>query len=363
MLSKAEISVGIMGCGRVANHYKKILKSEVVEGLKLVAVCDINLVKAIEYASDFNVPFFDSIETMMDEIRLDLIIVLTPSGFHYLHSKQILESGISVLVEKPAAMLPTEISEVESLARSKNLMYAVVFQNRLNRAVLRLNDAVKRGRFGRIVSVSIRLKWCRYDEYYADGWHGTWALDGGVLNQQAIHHVDVMNWIFGPIKSVIAKGDHLVNTLEAEDTLVALVEFEDASLGTIEVTTAARPRDFEASISVTGTGGSAKVGGIALNTIEEWDFVQDEITDADVKLLSSELVETGYGNSHAQLIQLVVDEMRVGSTKPPIEINSVVATTALIHSIYASEEVGTWVAVEDFKLSKRLGRKEVKENS
>ena len=359
MFSKEEVSIGIMGCGRVAQHYKNIIKSGLVHGIKLRAVCDIDMTRARDYAQTFDIPYYESVEQMINNIQLDLIIVLTPSGRHYQHSKQILNFGIGVLVEKPAAMFPAEILELKTLALSKNLMYATVFQNRMNSSVVRLNEAVKQGRFGRIVSVSVRLKWCRYDDYYNDGWHGTWELDGGVLNQQAIHHIDVMNWIFGPIRRVIAKGDHLVNNLEAEDTLVGIVEFEDSSLGTIEITTAARPRDFEASISVTGSGGSAKIGGIALNNIEEWDFVQIDPRDQDVRRLFSESVQTGYGNSHAPLIQAVVDEVRKGSTKPPISISSVAATSSLIHAIYASEELGTWVSVVDKTLSNRLGRRYV----
>ena len=109
------------------------------------------------------------------------------------------------------------------------------------------------------------MRWCRLQDYYEDGWHGTWKYDGGVINQQAIHHVDALNWLLGPVDSLTATITNRLNNLEAEDTLVSIMKFENGALGTIEATTAARPEDFEASLSVVGENGMVLVGGIALN--------------------------------------------------------------------------------------------------
>jgi predicted dehydrogenase len=349
------INIGIVGCGRVAQHYKGIFGRGIVKNYLISAVCDIEPQKANLLGSELNAKSFYSLEEMLRHTQLDLVLVLTPSGLHYSHSKAILDSGASVLVEKPAAMFPAEIEELASLAMSKGLMYSIVFQNRLNPAMVALKDAVDKGRFGKVVTVSVRLKWCRYDDYYQDGWHGTWEQDGGVLNQQGIHHIDAMNWVFGPVSKVVANAARMVNDLEAEDTITALVEFSNGSFGTIEMTTAARPRDFEASISVVGSGGSAKIGGIALNNIEEWEFVESSPLDQDIPSNFSEHVETGYGNSHGPLIQSVIDSICLGSITPPFPIGFSVATSELVHAIYVSHELKSWVELNSKPISKLLG--------
>ena len=333
-----------MGRGNVTNY-------------RIGAVCDTDQEKAVSLGADLDAACFFSLEEMLQHAQLDLVLVLTPSGLHYSHSKAILSSGIGVLVEKPAAMFPTEIDELAALAKSKGIMYSIVFQNRLNPAMVALKDAVNKGRFGKIVTVSVRLKWCRYDDYYRDGWHGTWEQDGGVLNQQGIHHIDAMNWVFGPVSRVVANAAKMVNNLEAEDTITALVEFSNGSFGTIEMTTAARPRDFEASISVVGSGGSAKIGGIALNKIEEWEFVDSQPNDEDVPSKFSEHVETGYGNSHGPLLQSVIDIMCGDSFSPPFSADFSISTSELVHAIYASHELKSWVELSSKPISTRLGAK------
>ena len=151
-----------------------------------------------------------------------------------------------------------------------NLMLGVVYQNRLNPAIQFLKNELNKGVFGKIITASIRLRWARYQDYYEDEWHGTWKQDGGVINQQAIHHVDVMNWLCGPVTEVCATGGNLINNLEAEDTMVGIIKFKNGSFGTIEATTGLRPKDQEASISIVGDKAIATVGGIALNKIEKW---------------------------------------------------------------------------------------------
>ena len=149
-------------------------------------------------------------------------------------------------------------------------MCGVVFQNRFNKSIQFLKELVEKKKFGKIVSVSIKLLWCRYQNYYNDEWHGKWKDDGGVINQQAIHHVDVMRWLFGPIKSVCAVSSNRLNKLQAEDTMHVLVKFLSGFNGTIEATTATRPLDLEASITVLGEKGRIVISGIALNQIKDF---------------------------------------------------------------------------------------------
>jgi len=259
-------------------------------------------------------------------------------------------------VEKPITMLPGEAEELNKLAAKHDIMYAAAFQNRLNPAVRCLQRAIERKRFGKIVTATIRLRWCRHQSYYEDGWHGTWVQDGGVINQQAIHHVDALNWLLGPVDSVCVATGNRLNLLEAEDTLVAAVRYSSGALGTIEATTAARPEDLEASLSVVGEKGMALIGGIALNKIETWKFVEPEPEDADTPSLYSQEVPTGYGLSHGPLLQEIIDRLQRGSKIPPVTAEDALRTTELVHALYRSDEIGGWVRLADKPVSHRLGQ-------
>src|SRR5206468_12494788 len=127
----------------------------------------------------------------------------------------------------------------------------VVKQNRFNVPVVKLREALEAGRFGKLVLGTVRVRWCRRQDYYdQDAWRGTWALDGGVLANQASHHVDLLEWMMGPVESVFAKGITALVDIEAEDTAIVALKFRNGALGVIEATTAARPADLEGSISI-----------------------------------------------------------------------------------------------------------------
>lgn len=356
LITKETISVAMVGAGRVAQHYRKILDSGVVSGWRMVAVCDLRHDEADSLARHFGCSAFTDYETMLDRCRPDLVLVLTPSGLHYEHARAALERGVHVLVEKPMTMLPSEGRELNALARDSGLMYGVAFQNRLNPAIRCVQQALAQERFGRIVTATIRLRWCRYQDYYEDGWHGTWAWDGGVINQQAIHHVDALNWLLGPVEAVCAATGNRLNCLEAEDTMVATVRFISGALGTIEATTAARPEDFEASLSVVGEKGMAVVGGIALNTVQTWRFVEGLPEDEDTPRRWSQEVPNGYGLSHGPLLQQVIDALREGRTDAPVPAEQGIPTTELVHALYRSDELRGWVSLADNPVSERLGR-------
>jgi UDP-N-acetyl-2-amino-2-deoxyglucuronate dehydrogenase len=355
-MSNKSIRIGVIGCGRVAQHYKKILDSGVVSGWRIVGACDIVPERSKEFAEHFDSKSYSSFECLITEAEPDLILILTPSGLHYEHSKIALKYDCNVLVEKPIAMFADQALQLESIAKSKNLMYGVAFQNRLNPAIIALEKAIKENRFGKIITATIRLRWCRYQDYYEDGWHGTWEQDGGVINQQAIHHVDAINWLLGPVNSVNATITNRLNSLEAEDTLVALMRFENGALGTIEATTAARPEDYEASLSVVGEKGMVLIGGIALNKIETWEFIDSIESDKFVQEKHSQEVETGYGLSHGPLLQDVINVLHNRSTNLSISAESAINTTKFIHALYCSDELSKWVNLKDNPISSRLGK-------
>jgi predicted dehydrogenase len=287
---------------------------------------------------------------------VDVVLVCTESGKHYYHTRKALEAGRHVITEKPPTLLPDQVTDLEALARDKGRMYAVIFQNRYNPAMRALKDAFDRGRFGKVVLATMRLRWCRYQDYYEDGWHGTWAMDGGVINQQAIHHADALQWVCGEIESVCADTGNLLNRLEAEDTMTALARFRSGAKAVIEATTAARPEDFEASISVVGERGYVLIGGIALNKVQTWRFLDPEAGDEDAPARFSQEVPTGYGLSHGPLMQDIVDRLNRGETEPPISGSDSLPVVRLVQALYRSDETRCWVSLDDDPRSSRLGR-------
>jgi predicted dehydrogenase len=327
-----------------------------LSGFRVVACCDLDIAKARDMAATFSARVYTDVTTMLSEAKPDLVCVLTPSGTHYALATQALAAGCHILVEKPPAMIPAQVEDLSNYASQMRRMAGVMFQNRFNPAMRALKQAFDAGRFGKLVSATVRVRWCRTQDYYDDAWHGTWAQDGGVINQQAIHHVDALGWICGPIKSVSARATRRANVLEAEDTMVASLEFAGGALGTIEATTAARPRDFEASLSVVGETGMAVIGGIALNRIETWTFVAPNEDDDKVPERFSQDVPTGYGLSHGPVLQEIFDRLRAGSITAPVTLEDGTAAVRLVHALYASDEQRRWVELSEAAVSARLGR-------
>jgi len=348
--------IALLGCGRVAQHYVKILTDyHPIDAFEVVACCDQIKDKAESTAASLGGDAFTDLDAMLESSKPDLVFVLTRSGDHDAHAQTVLEAGRHVIVEKPIALNPDKVAALDALAREKGLMFGGVFQNRYNPAMICLAEAMRRGRFGRIVTATVRLRWCRTQDYYEDGWHGTWKQDGGVANQQAIHHIDALNWICGPVEAVCASATKRLNQLEAEDTITAVAKFSNGALGTIEATTAARPEDFEASLSVVGETGMAQIGGVALNHIDLWQFVEPLGGDADVPEKFSQDVPTGYGLGHGPFMADLAERLSAGSIEPPISAGESVKAVELVHALYASAERDAWVKLSESPRSSRLG--------
>lgn len=349
------VGFGILGAGRVIqNRLADVFLNEVTN-CKVVAVCDLIEERAYNVARQFKAEPSVNEQMLFQNNNVDVIFIATESGNHYDHAKKALSAGKHVVVEKPPTMTPEQLLEIGEFANHKGLMYAPVFQNRLNPAVRILKEHYSMGRFGKIVLATVRLRWCRYQDYYDDGWHGTWKMDGGVINQQAIHHIDALQWVCGSVENVFAMQTNALNSLEAEDTTVASVKFENGALGAIEATTAARPEDFEASLSIVGEKGMVVIGGIALNNIEKWTFVDAIDEDKIIPSNYSQDVPTGYGLSHGPLLQIIIDRLEGKRIDPPITAKDCLPTLKLVHALYHSNETGKVIRLKDNLISKRLG--------
>lgn len=349
------IRIGILGCGRIViNRYIEVFQKEISKA-KVILVCDKIEKKAYYIAKLLDCKSTCDENILFNSNDLDLILVCTESGNHFKHSKKALNAGKHVIVEKPPALTPLQIIEIDRIAKKKNLMFAVIFQNRFNPAMVKLKEAFTNNRFGKVSLATIRLRWCRYQDYYEDGWHGTWKFDGGVISQQAIHHIDALQWICGEVDEVCSKTGNMLNHLEAEDTMTAITKFKSGAMGAIEATTAARPEDFEASLSIIGERGMVEIGGIALNKINKWIFVDPKAEDKNIPEDFSLEVPSGYGLSHGPLIQEIINRLIDKNLSPPISGSDCLHTLAIIHALYVSDENRSWVKLEEKPVSRKLG--------
>ena len=353
---KNSVRVAIIGCGRVSGHYADLFVKKKIKYFDIIAVCDKNIIKAKVLSKKIGGNVYSNYKKMIAKEKLDLILVLTISGTHYQISKYILNSNIHVLCEKPLTMTPAKSLELYKLSKQKKLMCGVIFQNRFNPSIIRLKEFLHEKKFGKIVKVTLSVLWCRYQDYYEDGWHGSWKNDGGVINQQAIHHVDILRWLFGPIKKVNCIMTKRINKLQAEDTAAAIIEFSNGSLGTVEATTAARPVDLHASISVVGEKGTAIISGLAINKIKLCKFVnQSQSEEKKIIKKNSSEVSNGYGFGHITYLNKAFKSIIDNKIEAPVNAYDAYLTSKLVHSLYRSSEIKKWVNLSSNLKSKKLG--------
>ncbi len=349
-------NVGLVGCGRVGDHYVKILKSKKIKNYKIKAVCDHDLKKAKLFSKYFKSNYFSDYKDKNFYKKINTVLILTPSGSHFEIAKFFLKKKIHVVCEKPLTMIPKNSILLDKLAKKNKVLCTVVFQNRFNKSIKYLKKNIENKKFGKIVSVSLSLLWCRYQKYYNDGWHGTWLNDGGVTNQQAIHHLDIIRWIFGPITYVCSVSENRVNKLEAEDTMHAIFKFNSGCNGSIELTTAARPNDLHASISVVGDKGTIVISGLGLNKIQTLKLNINKKKISKLKKEFSEKVSSGYGNSHIFYLNEIFERIAKKRNLPLVSGVEAYETSKLIHAIYKSSENNRWIKVNNKNLSKKLGK-------
>ncbi|HMA23069.1 MAG TPA: Gfo/Idh/MocA family oxidoreductase, partial [Gemmatimonadaceae bacterium] len=317
MTSAKTFRIGLVGCGRISkNHFDAIRK---VDGLSLAAVCDTDAERARRAGEEQGVPAYRTLDDMLrasdDEAPFDVVVVCTPSGLHSAHGSAAARAGKHVVPEKPMAISLTQADELVHACDEAGVQLFVVKQNRLNPPVQLLKRAVDKGRFGRIYMANVTVRWQRPQEYYdAEPWRGTWEFDGGAIMNQASHYVDLMQWLVGPVESVLAKTATQARRIEAEDSGVGLVKFRSGALGVIEVNVLTYPRNLEGSITVLGEKGSVKIGGTAVNRVETWLFAD---YDDDDKLVDSANTNPPnvYGYGHEGYYRNVLSVLR-GEAKP-----------------------------------------------
>jgi predicted dehydrogenase len=287
---------------------------------------------------------------------IDVFVVLTESGRHAEHVIALAKYGKHVIVEKPMALTLDDADAMIEACDRAGIKLFVVKQNRFNIPVQKLRLALEEGRFGKLVLGTVRVRWCRMQSYYdQDSWRGTWALDGGVLSNQASHHVDLLEWMMGDVETVFAYGATALAKIEAEDTAVVLLRFRSGALGVIEATTAARPVDLEGSISLLGEGGAVEIGGFAVNQMKTWRFMDARPDDARVMQDYSVNPPNVYGFGHQAYYDHVVECIEHGGRQLVDGLEGR-RSLELITAIYESIETRREVALRFAPRLSRLGR-------
>ncbi len=338
----------LIGCGRIA---EKHVKAAVECGLDIVGLCDI----CPEHAQRFDLPapIFEDYTALIESSSPTLVAIATDSGIHAKIALELIRRGIHVMIEKPMALCSKEAAQIEQEAKRMGVLAVPCHQNRYNAAASWLKKAIRDGGLGKLMYGVANVRWRRDESYYRQApWRGSWAGDGGVLMNQSIHAIDMLIWMMGrPVELVghIERFDHPY--IEAEDFGTACIRFESGAIGIIEATSALSPQSLEETLCLFGTGGSAKIGGLSMNRVT--DFNSAPIGD---KALFSEEPPDIYGFGHTALYRDVVRAIESGGT-PLLTSNDGRLAVETVLSIYRSAREGRSVALfeEDFGTDRMKG--------
>ncbi len=308
----------LIGCGRIApNHISAALSNK----LEISALCDLDISKAEAVRKRCgldSIPCYSDHLQMLAEVHPELVAVATYSGTHAAIALDCIRDGCNVIIEKPIALSLSDADTIIAEAKKHGVTVSACHQNRFNPAVNITRRALEDGRFGKLYNGAICIRWHRTPEYFAEAaWRGTYELDGGALMNQCIHGIDLLRWMFGDeIEEVVAYSDNLSHPyIEAEDIGVALVKFKSGAYGTIEGSSNIVPRDLEETLSLFGSLGSVKLGGRAVNMVDEWLF-SDGLDDPDeIKAKFSEAHKSIYGRGHGLLYTDVIEA--INEQRPP----------------------------------------------
>jgi len=338
-----KIRFALVGCGRIAQNHFSALKKH-AERAELVGVCDINSDALAAAVTVTGAKPYNNLGSMLDDTDADVIVLTTPSG---LHSQQTIESAASgrhVMTEKPMATRWHDGIRMVKACDDANVRLFVVKQNRRNATLQLLKSAIEQGRFGRIYMVNINVFWTRPQDYYdSAAWRGTWEFDGGAFMNQASHYVDLLDWLIGPIESIQAYTGTLARNIEVEDTGVISIKWRSGALGSMNVTMLTYPKNLEGSITILGEKGSVRVGGVAVNEIQHWEFAEPHVDDEKVKQASYETTSV-YGVGHPLYYDNVINVLR-GEAVPETDGREGLKSLETLIAAYLSARDGKRVAL------------------
>ena len=337
------IKIAVVGCGRIAQkHFSAIAEHD--KYLKLVAICDLDEHVLVENIKRLSVKGYRSLIDMLKGEKLDIVTICTPSGYHSGQAILIASYGVHVITEKPMATRWKDGLRMVKACDDASVHLFVVKQNRRNSTLQLLKRAISENRFGRIYMVNINVFWSRPQEYYDSAkWRGTWELDGGAFMNQASHYIDLVDWLVGPVDSIQAMTGTLARNIEVEDTGVMNILWRSGALGSMSVTMLTYLQNYEGSITIIGKNGTVRVGGVAVNKIEHWEFNDQLDYDYDIKNASYDTTSV-YGFGHSLYYKNVIDVLK-GGAEPETDGREGLKSLEILIATYLSARDGHTVSL------------------
>lgn len=338
-----KIRFALVGCGRIAqNHFAAIKHHET--RAELVGVCDIDPVALAVAAQTTSATPYKSLADMLTHCDADAYILTTPSGLHPDQAIEIARAGKHVITEKPMATRWSDGKRMVKACDEAGVRLFVVKQNRHNATLQLLKKAIEKKRFGKIYMVNLNVFWTRPQSYYDQGgWRGRWEYDGGAFMNQASHYVDLVDWLIGPLESLHAYTATLGRDIEAEDTGVISLRWRSGALGSMNVTMLTYPKNLEGSITILGEKGTVRIGGMAVNEFQHWEFEDEDPDDAMVKEASYETTSV-YGFGHPLYYDNVINVLR-GEAEPETDGREGLKSLEVIIATYLSARDGKRIAL------------------
>lgn len=336
----------LIGCGRISPNHIAAAKAN---GLEFTALCDIDPENMEDKMIKFDLPDtirkYTDYREMIRQEKIDLAAIATESGKHAQIALDCIEAGINLIIEKPIALSLADADKIVEAAEKKGVKVCACHQNRFNKSVQKIREAVEKKRFGRMFYGTAHIRWCRDYDYYARAkWRGTWEQDGGALMNQCIHNIDLLRWMMGDeIEEVVGMTDRLHHDyIEAEDLGIALIKFKNGSYGIVEGTTDIYPKNLEETLYLFGEKGTVKAGGQSVNIIEEWRF-SDMLDDPEeVKAKFHENPPNVYGYGHTPLYADVIDAI-CNDRQPYVDAKAGKRALELVLAIYKSAATGEMI--------------------
>lgn len=337
-ITDRRLRFAIVGCGRIAKNHMAALKEHAARA-EIVAVCDTDPAALAAATAATGAPGFGSLDELLAGTSPDIVALTTPSGLHPGQTAEVAAAGLHVMTEKPMATRWEDGQRMVQACDAAGVRLFVVKQNRRNATLQLLKKAMEQNRFGRIYMVNINVFWTRPQSYYDSAkWRGTWEFDGGAFMNQASHYIDLLDWLIGPLESVQAYTGTLARDIEVEDTGVASVRWRTGAMGSVNVTMLTYPKNMEGSITIIGEKGTVRVGGVAVNEIQHWEFAEPHPDDAAVKAASYETTSV-YGHGHPLYYDNVIKVLR-GEAEPETDGREGLKSLELLIAIYRSARDG-----------------------
>ena len=337
IINNRKIRIAVVGCGRISkNHFDSIEKHK--DNIELVSICDIQRKVLSEHEAKYKVKGYLDLSDMLENEKLDLIAILTPSGIHADQTELCAKHGVNVMTEKPMATRWSDGIRMVKKCDDARVRLFVVKQNRRNPTLQLLKRAIKENRFGKIHMVHLNIFWSRPQEYYDQApWRGTWEFDGGAFMNQASHYVDLLEWLIGPIDKVHAMMS-TTRDIEVEDTGVLNVKWRKGTLGSMSVTMLTYPKNLEGSITILGEKGTVRIGGVAVNDIQHWEFDEPKDYDKEVKEANYQTTSV-YGFGHPLYYENVIEVLR-GNAEPETDGREGLKSLEVLIAAYLSARDG-----------------------